>query len=152
MSFYLLYPLTISHNLYIIKFDKHLLFLLFASILLFFYFNKYLMNAYYVHTDFLRGWKWSSSFLSFLPSFFFCPSLPFFYFFLPSLLASFLIGSSLCMSRRGQKMWVWFLYCLPTNKATFIVYYLTLSIRHNGLDTSCSQTLFLTFSVPHCHL
>ena len=58
-----------------------------------------------------------------------CPCLSFLISFLPPLLASLLIGSSLCMWRRGKGMCMWPLYRLPTNKTAFIVYYLFLRDR-----------------------
>lgn len=79
------------------------------------------------------------SVLAFLPSFLISS--------LPSLLASFLTGSSLWISRRGKGMLMWLRYSLPKCKTIFIMYYLIASIRHNGLDTSYSQTP-LTFPLP----
>lgn len=69
--------------------------------------------------------------------------------FLPSLLTSFLhlylLPSSLVAHYiySGREKECWCGSCLPINKTVFIVYYLTVSIRHKGLDTSYSQTPFL---------
>lgn len=88
--------------------------------------------------------RFLSVLFAFLLFFFFLPSL--LCSFLPSSLAFFLIGSSLCVARRGKGILMWLLCCPPKSKTVFTVYYVTVSTRHKGLHTSYILSHLSNFS------